>query len=85
MVIPESNIRNLVIRRDVIDAIAEGQFHIYPVKSIDEGLAILTGMPLRRLRRPNHRSGCSRRLKELAVGLKEFAAAGHDGAEASKP
>jgi hypothetical protein len=27
----------------------------------------------------------SKRLKELALGLKEFAAAGHDGAEASKP
>lgn len=34
--------RHLVLRRDVIDAVARGRFHIYPVRTIDEGLELLT-------------------------------------------
>ena len=30
---------------DVIDAVAQGRFHIYPVRTIDEGLELLTGIP----------------------------------------
>jgi ATP-dependent Lon protease len=33
-----------MLRHDVVDAVAKGQFHIYAIKSIDEGLEILTGM-----------------------------------------
>jgi predicted ATP-dependent protease len=43
--IPHGNIVNLVLRHDVIQAVAEGQFHIWAVDTIDEGLELLTGMP----------------------------------------
>jgi ATP-dependent Lon protease len=86
VLIPESNIRHLVLRSDVIEAVAEGKFHIYPVRTIDEGLVILTGMRADGgADETNINHAVSKRLKELALGLKEFAATGHDGAEASKP
>ncbi|GEM_PF-3258678 len=61
------------------------EVHIYPVRTIDEGLAILTGMPADGPDERNVNHVVSKRLKELALGLKEFAATGHDGAEESKP
>ena len=32
-----------MLREDVVDAVAAGQFHVYPVRTIDEGIALLTG------------------------------------------
>jgi lon-related putative ATP-dependent protease len=43
VLIPASNVRNLMLREDVVEAVAAGQFHIYPVRTIDEGIAVLTG------------------------------------------
>jgi len=45
VVIPGSNVKNLMLRREVIDAVRDGQFHIYPVETIDQGIEILTGVP----------------------------------------
>jgi lon-related putative ATP-dependent protease len=44
VMIPEKNIRNLMLDIEVVDAVAEGKFHIWPVKTVEEGLKILTGM-----------------------------------------
>lgn len=43
VIIPHQNIQNLMLRNEVIEAVKEGKFHIYPVKTIDEGIEILTG------------------------------------------
>ncbi len=43
VLIPQSNVQHLMLRRDVIEACAAGRFHIYPIASIDEGIALLTG------------------------------------------
>ena len=43
VLIPEANVRNLVLREEIVEAIREGKFHIYPIKTIDEGISILTG------------------------------------------
>lgn len=45
VVIPRSNVQHLMLRRDVVEACAAGSFAIYPVATIDEGLALLTGIP----------------------------------------
>ena len=45
VVIPHQNLRNLMLRDDVVDAIREGKSHVYAIKTIDEGLEILTGVP----------------------------------------
>ena len=43
--IPVSNVKHLMLRDDVVEAVEAGQFHIYPVTTIDEGIEILTGVP----------------------------------------
>lgn len=44
VIIPHQNVRNLVLNDEVVGAVKEGNFHIYPVKTIDEGIEILTGV-----------------------------------------
>jgi len=45
VLIPQANVQHLMLRADVVEACAKGQFAIYPVATIDEGIAILTGCP----------------------------------------
>ncbi len=44
VIIPRRNIKHLMLKKDVINAIKEGRFSIYPIDSVEEGLEILTGM-----------------------------------------
>jgi predicted ATP-dependent protease len=44
VMIPRANLRNLMLRSDVVSAVKEGKFHIYAVGTIDEGLEVLTGV-----------------------------------------
>jgi lon-related putative ATP-dependent protease len=44
VLIPASNVRHLMLREEVREAVAAGRFHIYPVSTIDEGISILTGI-----------------------------------------
>jgi predicted ATP-dependent protease len=81
VIIPQSNVRHLVLRRDVIDAVAAGRFHIYPVHTIDEGLEILTAGPASI---DSINQAVARRLKELVVGLKNFAVPAQNGAAEPK-
>ncbi|MBD3584643.1 AAA family ATPase [Salinimonas sp. HHU 13199] len=41
VIIPYSNKVNLVLDNTVVDAVSRGQFHIYPVKTVDEALSLL--------------------------------------------
>ncbi|MEZ4767523.1 MAG: AAA family ATPase [Caldilineales bacterium] len=45
VIIPEANVSSLMLREDIVQSVAEGRFHIYPVRTVDEGIAILTGVP----------------------------------------
>jgi len=45
VLIPAVNRKHLMLRQDVVDAVAEERFAIYPVESIDEGIELLTGRP----------------------------------------
>jgi predicted ATP-dependent protease len=45
VIIPRRNIRHLMIKKDVIGAVKEGRFSIYPIDRVEEGLEILTGLP----------------------------------------
>jgi len=44
VLIPHRNARNLMLRSDVVAAVRDGKFHVYPVRTIDEGIEILTGV-----------------------------------------
>jgi ATP-dependent Lon protease len=45
VIIPQRNVKDLVLRDEVIQAVKEKRFHIYPVDRIEEGIEILTGVP----------------------------------------
>jgi predicted ATP-dependent protease len=44
VLIPASNVRHLMLREDVVEAVAARQFHVFPIHTIDEGTALLTGL-----------------------------------------
>jgi predicted ATP-dependent protease len=45
VLIPRANARHLMLRADVVQACATGRFAVWPVATIDEGIALLTGRP----------------------------------------
>jgi predicted ATP-dependent protease len=45
VMIPRANMRNLMLRADVVEAVKAGKFRVYAVGAIDEGIEILTGVP----------------------------------------
>ena len=45
VLIPATNVKNLMLRSDVVEAVKAGQFHIYPIAHVDEGIELLTGLP----------------------------------------
>jgi predicted ATP-dependent protease len=83
VIIPAANVQHLMLRQDVVDAVAEGRFHIYPIRTADEGIELLTGIPTQ----DRDRSGefpegtfnqrVEARLLELSESWKEFNAAGY--------
>jgi len=45
VIIPESNVRNLVLREDVLEAMDAGRFFIWPISTVEEGVELLLGEP----------------------------------------
>jgi predicted ATP-dependent protease len=45
VIVPRANITNLMLNKEVVNAVREGQFHVYQVADITEGIEILTGLP----------------------------------------
>ncbi len=45
VLIPAANVKHLMLREDVVAAVCDGRFAVYPVESIDQGLELLTGLP----------------------------------------
>jgi lon-related putative ATP-dependent protease len=85
VMIPEANLRNLILRPDVIEAVRQGKFHIYPIRVIDEGIELLTGVCAGTAEEEGTVNGAvSRRLGELAQGLKAFARV-IDSSERNRP
>ena len=78
VLIPCQNLRNLMLHEEVVDAVRQGQFHIYSAKTIDEGIEILTGVPAgERQKDGTYPDGTinylvDKRLKEMAERLKGF-------------
>ena len=78
VIIPEANVPTLMLREDVVQAVADGSFHIYLVKTVDEGVAVLTGTPAGvRAKDGRFPEGTVNRrvddaLRSLAMRLKSF-------------
>jgi predicted ATP-dependent protease len=45
VLIPHANVKHLMLRKDVVDAVEAGQFQVYPLDHVDQALEILTGLP----------------------------------------
>ncbi|MDH5713428.1 MAG: AAA family ATPase [Candidatus Bathyarchaeota archaeon] len=78
VLVPESNVQNLMLKEGVVEAVRAGKFHIYPVKTIDRGIEVLTGVKAG-ARRPDgtFEEGTvnyevDKRLKAMAEKLREF-------------
>jgi len=82
VMIPHLNVPELILRKDVVRAVAEGKFHIFPVKAVDEGIELLTGVTAgvadEKGDYPESTVGnlVDKKLKSLAEGLKAFAEEG---------
>jgi predicted ATP-dependent protease len=78
VLIPSSNVQNLMLREDVVEAIRDGRFNIYSVDSVDEGIEVLTGVPAgKRLEGGKFEGGsindrAQKRLEQLARVMREF-------------
>jgi lon-related putative ATP-dependent protease len=90
VMIPHLNIDDLMLRKDVVEAVREGKFHVYPVKTIDQGIEILTGVEAgERLERGGFKEGTvngrvDKKLRELGMKIKEFEGGGEEGKEEKK-
>ena len=79
VIIPAANVRNLMLREEVVEAVREGQFHVYPVSTVDEGIALLTGKEAgERQADGTYPEGTVNRavqdrLRDLAEKVREFA------------
>jgi len=78
VVIPAANVRNLMLREEVVEAVEAGQFHIWAAETVDEALEILTGMPAGEMDEEGnypegsvHRAVCDR-LQQMAETLREY-------------
>lgn len=78
VLIPCQNLRNLMLREEVVDAVRQGQFHIYSARTIDDGMEILTGIPAgERQEDGTYPEGTinylvDKRLKDMAERLRGF-------------
>ncbi|MDD1675431.1 MAG: AAA family ATPase, partial [Methanomicrobiales archaeon] len=76
--IPASNVQNLMLKEEIVEAARKGMFTIYPVKSIDEGIEFLTGVSAgERKEDGTYPEGTvnylvDKRLREMAIKIKEF-------------
>lgn len=45
VLIPSANVKHLILREDVVQAVKADKFAVYPIENIDQGIALLTGIP----------------------------------------
>jgi predicted ATP-dependent protease len=85
VIIPQANVRNLMLRSDVVEAISSSRFHIYPVSTVDQGLALLTGMPAGNVETPDTLHDLvNSRLQQLAQDIRDFGENRQNDAESAE-
>ena len=73
VIIPAANVRNLALHPEVIAAVREGNFAIYPVRSVEEGVELLSGVPAGAPGEPGTVFGIvDAALLDMARKLKDF-------------
>ncbi len=88
--IPHLNLGDLMLRKDVVQAVKEGKFRVYPVKTIDQGIEILTGVEAGeklengRFREETVNDRVDKKLRELGTKIKEFEGGEEEGGKEEK-
>ncbi len=78
VIIPIENVEDLMLRDDVVEAVAAGKFHVLPVATVEEGIEVLTGIKAgQRDSNGKFEPGTcfalvDQRLREMAQTLKEY-------------
>jgi len=82
VVIPKSNVKNLMLKDEVIKAVKDKKFHIYAVKNVNEGIEILTGvkagknLPSGKFPKGTINYKVSKRIEEFTDKLKKLSESG---------
>jgi predicted ATP-dependent protease len=90
VMIPHLNMGDLMLRKDVVEAVKEGKFQVYPVKTIDQGIEVLTGVEAgEMLEEGKFKEGTvnalvNQKLIELGTKIREFEGGGEEGAKEEK-
>jgi predicted ATP-dependent protease len=90
VIIPESNVQNLMLKEETVEAVKQGKFHVYSVKTIDEGIEILTGVKAGgrgedgTFEKGTLNYRVDRRLREMAEKLREFPTSGEEAKKKSE-
>lgn len=77
VIIPRRNVKNLMLKKEVLDAVKDGRFFIYPIDMVEEGLEVLTGTPAGELKDDGtYPEGTinylvAKRLTEITAALKD--------------
>ena len=85
VVIPSKNVHNLMLKSEVLEAVKEGKFHIWPVSTVEEGIQALTGMEAgERQADGTYPEGTlfrkvDERLKQIADIVKEYGKGNDEG------
>jgi ATP-dependent Lon protease len=78
VMMPESNVEDLMLREDVLEAVAAGKFHVWPIAQVEQGIELLTGRPAGKkggdgkFERGTVLALIDERLHSMAKTLKEF-------------
>lgn len=67
VIIPYQNKKDLMLKKEVINAVKDNKFHIYAIKTIDEGLEILTGLSIEEIDKKVNEA-----IYNLAINYKKF-------------
>ena len=78
VVIPHQNVKNLMLKKEIVEAVKNKKFHVYPIKTIDDGIEILTGMTAGKrgangkFKKGTFNELVDSKLRELAINQKQF-------------
>ena len=87
VLIPESNVKHLMLKKEILEAVEKEKFAIYSVKTIDEGISLLTGVEAGKPDKKGNFPSSSvngkvvARIKELSETVKAFNRSKHDKVE----
>ena len=82
VLIPHDNTRHLMLKDEVVKAVKNGKFHIYPIKRLEQAMELLTGLPAGRRTKDGFSTGSL--YRRVDVRLRELASLAESGGDSDK-